>query len=297
MLVLPALQALSKHYNGNLCIVGLEYVSPLFFNAIDAEMKYLNIHQDDDNSWNFDPELLINMARDSNCDFFISLNPWLSKSLKMFIKRFGYYRTVGFASCFGVNVNWEPDRHAIYNNFSVVKLINPNLSVNNFCQPFEIPEDTMSNIIQFKHKISGDYKLLVIHMETKEEKCAPNEFWVDFVNRVLKLEEKLIVISISRSKHLNVEHSRFLSTCNLSLEACLGLTSISDIFVGVDSCFMHMANFSMVPSVGIFVNSSPIQFGINLSPVKYNLRYKGDQDSSCIKIIFEVRKMLSIIRF
>jgi ADP-heptose:LPS heptosyltransferase len=39
-----------------------------------------------------------------------------------------------------------------------------------------------------------------------------------------------------------------------------------DAFVGIDSYFLHVADFARRPSVGIFVATSPAQWGFRFSP-------------------------------
>src|SRR4029077_19855198 len=47
-------------------------------------------------------------------------------------------------------------------------------------------------------------------------------------------------------------HPRLLSLDGLPLANALALATLSDMFLGVDSCMLHMADVSRVPGVGLF---------------------------------------------
>src|SRR5262249_37867678 len=51
----------------------------------------------------------------------------------------------------------------------------------------------------------------------------------------------------------------------LPLGHALALTATADLFVGVDSCFLHAADLARVPSVGLFFATEPHEFGTQWS--------------------------------
>jgi aryl-alcohol dehydrogenase-like predicted oxidoreductase len=58
---------------------------------------------------------------------------------------------------------------------------------------------------------------------------------------------------------------RFLHGLALPLDCALALTTVADLFVGVDSCFLHAADLARVAAVGLFFATNPVEFGLRWS--------------------------------
>jgi ADP-heptose:LPS heptosyltransferase len=70
-------------------------------------------------------------------------------------------------------------------------------------------------------------------------------------------------------KHLGIDGGRSgnrIIECNgLPFEHSCALVAKSDLFLGVDSCMLHVADFCRVPSVGLFGPTQRAEFGFRLT--------------------------------
>jgi ADP-heptose:LPS heptosyltransferase len=60
-----------------------------------------------------------------------------------------------------------------------------------------------------------------------------------------------------------------LSLPGLPLSYAMALVAASDLFLGVDSCMLHAADFHRVPGVGLFGPTSPRRWGFRFGPHRH----------------------------
>jgi len=60
--------------------------------------------------------------------------------------------------------------------------------------------------------------------------------------------------------------SRIFSLEGVDLETTTALVAQSDLFLGIDSYFLHVADFSLVPAIGLFGPTDPARWGFRVTP-------------------------------
>ena len=58
---------------------------------------------------------------------------------------------------------------------------------------------------------------------------------------------------------------RVIPSCGLSLDFALALIAEADLFVGIDSSFLHAADLFRVPGVGMFGPTAPSEWGFRFA--------------------------------
>lgn len=88
------------------------------------------------------------------------------------------------------------------------------------------------------------------------------------MNRFLKINDDYVALILDR-QYSGLDagdfESRIFSLDQVDLSTSTALLRECDAFVGVDSYFLHAADFARVPSVGLFVSTNPAQWGLRFT--------------------------------
>jgi ADP-heptose:LPS heptosyltransferase len=113
-------------------------------------------------------------------------------------------------------------------------------------------------------KISGNQKVLVVHPDTMASKMWPIDRFQRFLELFLALHPEFVVLVVGVIPN-QLELGRFreqvIACQGLPLAASFSLVASADLFVGIDSVMLHVADMCRIPSVGIFGASSPERWG------------------------------------
>jgi ADP-heptose:LPS heptosyltransferase len=109
-------------------------------------------------------------------------------------------------------------------------------------------------------------RLMVVHCDTQPHKLWDNEHWRVSIETFLNRYQNFYAAIVGLSKERLPECARLIDCRNISLSTALAITASADLFVGVDSCMLHAADFARVPSVGLFGPTDPRRFGCRVTP-------------------------------
>jgi ADP-heptose:LPS heptosyltransferase len=110
--------------------------------------------------------------------------------------------------------------------------------------------------------------LVTIHGDTKPNKVWPNKNWNDFAALVLERNRNLYLADLGvRPIEFEEElpHDRILPLGMLPMSDAMAIVADSNYFIGVDSCFLHMADLCRIPGVGIFGPTDVHEFGFRFA--------------------------------
>jgi ADP-heptose:LPS heptosyltransferase len=109
-------------------------------------------------------------------------------------------------------------------------------------------------------------RILFLHPETLPGKTwSPGRFaWV--IKRFLaERPEYMVIVSSLVPADFDGHEGRVIQT-DTHLEFALALMRHADLFLGIDSCFLHAADMFRIPGVALFGPTKPRQWGFRLSP-------------------------------
>src|SRR5262249_46692215 len=108
----------------------------------------------------------------------------------------------------------------------------------------------------------------VIKIAVHTSTAITTKSWADrqcdeFVREILSEEKRAFVFGVGTRpfEGAMIHHQRFVPCYGLSLPASIFVISNADIFVGIDSGPLHIADIYRVPCVGIFGPSAPSRWG------------------------------------
>lgn len=267
ILVLPTIRALFSIFKDKLSIIiqkgsfAKEIFKEISFKEI-VEIEFM----EDSVGRRFNSKKLSGII--SNCDCLISLNPWgygldiidLLNSLKK-IKL-----SIGFYDCFDIIIPFNLNIHNADLNFQIAKSLDSKLNINDFSYP-PLFETKYQEIIK-KNK-PNDTQLISIHFDTEKEKMWSKSKFIKLTNSLMNKYKNLIVIPLgmdNKSFIKKLEHKdRVLEYEFLPFNIACSYVAQSDYFIGVDSVFLHVADFYRIKGIGIFGPTNPIEFGFRFS--------------------------------
>jgi ADP-heptose:LPS heptosyltransferase len=207
------------------------------------------------------------LRRVGRCDFFISLVPWHSQSLQVLLDRLGSAGSIGYSEQFEVQIPLDFRKHASDLSFDLPLRLHNSLRFEDYAAPLSLGVRARRLAAKIRKAVPGG-RLLVVHADTGANKMWPAERFVETLNEFLERHPEFIVLLIGAMKQ-PLDHGRHLGRImpcyGIPFHAALGIVESADIFLGVDSCMLHAADFFRIPSVGLFGASNPREFGFRLT--------------------------------
>jgi hypothetical protein len=205
------------------------------------------------------------------CDLFLSFAGWTSPSLIELQNYCAAKTSVGYFSNFDICLPRSPNAHLFDTMFLIPQAIFPELQIEMFSSPptFSLPiraagDDILSAL--------RDRTCIALHPEGSVfDKSYPDASLRALVHLLLETTNASICI-FGQSHGYSVFDEiseRIIVFNSITLELASYLISRMSLFVGVDSCFLHMADICRVPTVGLFGPADPTVWGCRFAPHLY----------------------------
>lgn len=265
-LSLPAIRALAALYPQRLSLVCLRSRADVFFRGLPfRQIRVGNVWGDDD--WQSDVAETVR-----GCDLFFSLVPWQSDPLTSLRRQLAPEVSVGFFPEYDIVLPLDYGRHSSELAFSIPRHLDPSLRLEDFTAPPEFPPAAQHRAERIRGLIPPRMRVLVVHADTAEAKMWQAERFVAVLDAFLERRPDFVALVVGRSR-LPLDtggfNERVVLCYGLPLDVSLCLTAKADIFLGVDSCFLHAADFCGVPGVGLFGPTDSNEFGYRLTPHRH----------------------------
>jgi ADP-heptose:LPS heptosyltransferase len=263
---LPTIRALSSLFAGRLQLVGAIDDGKLFYQGLDldsiVEMRY---------TWDgercFDDVALAECLTD--CDLFISLNTWSSSSLNRLLKKLDSATTIGLDPSFDIQLPYLPTEHYIDSVFRAVQYLDRTLTPEEFLAPPIRSAAESSLADRFQQSRQPFQRVLAVHTQTEVAKMWSLDRFAWVLKNFLNLHPEYLVIILdpeqTKLKDL-LNHERVNFFVDRSLAEIFALVGIADLFLGIDSCLLHVADLAGIPGIGLFGHTNPQKFGFRFAP-------------------------------
>jgi ADP-heptose:LPS heptosyltransferase len=141
--------------------------------------------------------------------------------------------------------------------------LSPGLELADFSQPPAISRTASEMAQAFRRRHAGSHRTLFVHTDTKPEKIWPTERFERVLDGFLAEfpDFKALVVDLRGEGIGRGRYPDRVVPVSLPLDACLALVRDSDLFLGIDSCHIHVADLFRVPGVGIFGPSTARRWG------------------------------------
>ena len=276
LLTLPALRALTHVFPDRLKLACVPYALPLFFANLPVKSTCdVNLTSVVGEDVLFDADDLAH--RIGKCDVLIYLNRALSDSALRLLKLVAPDASIGFFPNFTDPIEFPSNIHSADLAFAAPRLLQPWLKIDSFCEPLELPPDSIEIAVSLRSQLPPEARLLVLHTETLTEKMWSLARFQRVLQEFQQRHPEFWIFVIDR-RQPNLSVDRMVSCCGLPLATAFAIVSQADYFLGIDSCFLHAADMFGVPGVGLFGPTSPKEFGFRFSK-GISLRYGNTMDT------------------
>lgn len=272
-LSLPTIRALAALYPERLSLVCVRRLADVFFRGLPfRQVLGANVWGAD--GWQAGVAEVV-----QECDLFLSLVPWQSDSLTLLQRQLAPETSIGFFPGYDVVLPLDYGKHSSDLAFSLPRYLDPSLQLEDFAAPPEFPPEAQRRADRIRGMIPPGMRVLVAHADTGEGKMWRAERFVAVLDAFLEGRPDFVVLVVGWSPQ-PLDGGRFgnrVVLCyKLGLDVSLCLAGKADVFLGIDSCFLHAADFCGVPGVGLFGPTDSNEFGYRLTPHRHVCGDGGD---------------------
>lgn len=266
---LPALRAAARAFAGRLTLVCSEGAQNFLLDDIPARrrVKIPLWFGADNRRRNFDDEAVA--AQVGNCDLFVSLVPWTSDSLTSLLNRLRPETSVGFFPWFDVPLPRDFSKHSADLAFDVVRRIAPEYVLEDFAAPPPLPAEGRRVADELRGMLAPGARVLAVHTDTKAEKMWGAGRFTSVLDMFLERHPDFVAFVVGGDPQRvddGAHADRVIPCHDMSLLYSCCVVATADLFLGVDSCMLHVADFARVPGVGLFGHTRAEEFGFRVGP-------------------------------
>ncbi len=215
-------------------------------------------------------ELQSILGEDFSIELFINLSPWRSPFLDQIEHHFRSRSTFEISTFHLSNVaGGIGNEHYADFVFQVAKYVQRTQSEKDFFQlQIAMRDEFRNKADRLSQVFPDDCKLLCVHNHSSEErKRWDTGRLFSCLDSFTSIREEYLAIIVDPTEyqiplHLN---NRIFSMTGLRLGTVAAFVEKCDLFLGVDSCMLHMADMCKVPSVGLFGPTRPENWGFRFS--------------------------------
>lgn len=282
LLNLPALRALAWGFGGRMTLVCFPGARRDFFSDLPArrvvELPFRRRPRDA-------------MQRElPPWDALIWLNPWTSKWLDFLLEQTPAGRSIGLFRRFGHSVPRNYGKHSADLAFDIVQEVFPRACFDHYDQPPTLPPKATTWADKVRGRIPADRRLLVVHADTGEEKrWSPERFRAALESFLAPRPDFVVVIVGLHDTGLEGGPfaDRIISALGSPVPHSMALVGRADLFLGIDSCFLHAADFFRVPAVGLFGPTEVHEFGFRLDGIHQHVDGRGSMHKISVDAVIE----------
>ncbi len=230
------------------------------------------------------------------CDALFSFNPWHSSSVDHLLGLLSPEFTVGFSGAFDVCLDKIPEQHEVDRNFGVAAALEPGLRLERFISPPAVPERIGRHVRQYLRQTVPGRKILAVHNEASvAERNWPKKRLDALLAEFLRRHPEFVIFQFGTRSRLFGDmpgRERPLYHGYLPLQYSFAVVAQSRLFLGVDSCMLHAADFFRVPGVGLFGRTNPRRAGFKFARHRHLVATAG---MSCIRVTQVLKALESLL--
>ena len=268
LLTLPTVRALSAHFGGRLRLISFpeakqrHYLGVRFCGVLPAAFR-----DEAKVEKSFDADKVAHLAKST--PLLISLNPWHSSSMDRLLKLIGPASSIGFHERFDAHLPLDFDRHCADMTFEMARVFDPGLRIHDFTAPPRFLPDARRRVDRLVRGLPKGYRVMAVHADTQPWKEWKAAHFRAALHGFLAARPDFIALVIGRRDvglEAGDQATRVVPCHGLHLHLSLSIVERADLFLGVDSCALHMADLARTPGVGLFGATRALEWGFRFGP-------------------------------
>lgn len=267
LLMRPTLLALQRVFDDRLGFIGEKRMVDWFFPDVPFRFSHaIAFSQGDGEFHAFDVGEVL--ALQDRFDGVINLNAWDSPQLQHLTGELGDIPVLSLAATYGHIPPIKTDQHVCDYTFQIPQLLDNTLKLEDFASLPPVSGLSLSKARAVRQLIPSGMKILAVHTSTMPDKQWVLEKFKALLNRFLTANDNYVAVVLDR-QYVGLDagpfESRIFNLDEVDLLTTTALVDHCDAFVGIDSYFLHVADFARVPSVGLFGPTSPAHWGFRFA--------------------------------
>ena len=198
--------------------------------------------------------------------------PIRGESSNELLPRLGCHDSIGFDEAFARPVAIDYSIHSSDLAFKLPQVLVPELNIEDYAAPVErsVASDLFAESL-FERLPEGS-RVIAVHTDTKTEKMWTLPAWRELLATLLEEDPNLYVMNVGLQQIELTQpwlEERVFSLDGLSMASTMAVVAKADLFIGIDSCFLHAADLCRVPGVGLFGPTDSHEFGFRFGPHRH----------------------------
>lgn len=272
LIALPALRALASLMQGHLRLICLPDARDIFFSDLPlAAVHHVHplgaacgAHARDYRDFAA-TELA---AAIGDCDLFLCFERCSHPSTAALLRALKPKKSIGLLPGFDIEIPFDRTPHAMDLAFAIPMELASDLRIKDFAAPPKLPDAALALATKLRADLPREAKLLAVHAETKPEKAWSSAKLAHVLGEFLERHPHAIAIVVGVDP-FNVDigrnRGRLLCCHGVPLSVAFAVIGVCDLFLGVDSCMLHLADLHGVPGVALFGSSDASAFGFRFA--------------------------------
>lgn len=262
---LPAVRAIASIYPDHLTLLCRKGGACAFADAAAGRIVELDCGDD-----RRDLSLLSDIAGHAlaGCDLLVSLNPWHTAIVDTLLARIRPRRSVGFFPVFDVPLPLDFSKHSAELAFDIPRALGSVATLLSCSYPLQLPTWARDSARRILRRLPPSAPVLTVHSDTIAEKMWDAARLNSSLSSFLSDNPSVFALVVgSREADLTgfAAEDRVVSCVGLPFWTSVALVGGSDLFIGMDSCMLHVADMFRVPGIGVFGPTDPREFGFRMS--------------------------------
>lgn len=266
LIALPAMRALGAIFPGGMQLLLGEGMLSFFFRGLPVG-EPVRAWWADEEKYRIDVERIMRSTRP--CDLFLSLSSWATPSVKELARAMGATWSIGQSKAFDDYLPVDESVHQFDQLFAIPQHFRGDLRIEDFSHaPRFSPAAEEAAERYVRKRVAPGSRILFLHPETSIEKMWQPESFSWVVERFLERRPEFKVLVATR-RHYPLDFGRHgdrILWIEEHLELAMAILKHADVFLGIDSCFLHAADLFRIPAIGLFGPTSPHEWGFRFSP-------------------------------
>lgn len=267
LMILPALRALcSDNKYQVLVLADGGFIDRVKLDIASAKFLELEFNREDQCRV-FDVRKAAAAA--ASCDILISFATWTSKSMRELTLKLP--NTIGHFDHFHSFIPYDSSIHACDNAFRFLSIDKGNII--DYAWGLKLPHMAVNFAKAFWSAFPKRLYRITVHIETLSNK-QPDQDWLKIFMAVISREipDHLFVFLGRRGiQGISLgKDARFVEITDIPFLFSSAILRESDYFVGVDSCFLHLADLYRIPGCALFVSTMSWEYGWHFSQTGLN---------------------------
>jgi ADP-heptose:LPS heptosyltransferase len=231
----------------------------------------------------------LNEIKETNFDIFVSLTTFHNTDLERIMKLVNAKINIGLENrlldVFGnpasgifnfIGRSQVEKRNMFDVHFKTIKYFYRSLDISDYVKPVSFNQKSLLHL-----SLPKDIYILAIHTDTKIEKTWPARKFYLLINKILTYYKNILACIIGKPKFdFTVISDRVLQIPDSTIVNSVQLLNNSDFFIGLDSCFMHLADVNNIPSLILYGPTDESEWGFRFNKNNKIIKAKNEKITS-----------------